>query len=351
MCSPNMRDIVHSHPRNEEKDETHVAHYQYATVRELHHDFRESFPQLQASLDTFQELKPFYIKPGKQNTCMCSLCENVRLMMKAVRAHTSKFDACFEVMHAAKVIQRFLAACVLVSNSKRCSCCRTKTRRRGWSNARRRKKSELTLVGQVESSPVVSRNAVRIAYLFLSVWAPKSITSLCSLRISQIMRSLVPGFNLHVHEMPRICLRANHTDSQCPRCAKLCGMMRDVVAEAECWDPFESISWTSYYSDKVRGRMDTQLHSHVAHPSAFLDELTALLQKFIPHHYTMKRQAYEHLQLERNFLVDQLLVQVDFSENFVFNVHQNEIQSQHWTSKMATLFYIHRETFGSRCLE
>src|SRR3546814_3397273 len=41
---------------------------------------------------------------------------------------------------------------------------------------------------------------------------------------------------------------------------------------------------------------------------------------------------------ERNFLPDQLLLQVDFAENFVFNVHQNEIQAQHWSSKMATLF-------------
>src|SRR3546814_13449099 len=52
----------------------------------------------------------------------------------------------------------------------------------------------------------------------------------------------------------------------------------------------------------------------------------------------MKRETYEHLQRERNFLPDQLLLQVDFAENFVFNVHQNEIQAQHWSSKMATLF-------------
>ena len=51
--------------------EEHQAHFQFTTTRSLLARFRSEHPDCPCSLGKFQALKPYYIKKGKQNTCLC----------------------------------------------------------------------------------------------------------------------------------------------------------------------------------------------------------------------------------------------------------------------------------------
>jgi hypothetical protein len=56
------------------------------------------------------------------------------------------------------------------------------------------------------------------------------------------------------------------------------------------------------------------------------------------HHYMIvKKQKAAHEQLERNFQPGQLLIDIDFAENFTI-IDGREIQSQYWVSRQVTLF-------------
>ena len=61
----------------------HQIHSQWTKTRELHADFK-SDTGVDVSLGPFQSEKPYYIRRGKQGTCMCGKCENCRHMQSAL---------------------------------------------------------------------------------------------------------------------------------------------------------------------------------------------------------------------------------------------------------------------------
>ena len=71
--------------------------------------------------------------------------------------------------------------------------------------------------------------------------------------------------------------------------------------------------------------------------AVFIAHMLRTLETFKHHYLIRKKQKAAHLELERNFQPHQLLIDVDFAENFTIMMGR-EIQSQHWISKMVTLF-------------
>ena len=61
----------------------HQIHSQWTKTRLLHTDFR-SETGVDVSLGPFQNEKPYFVRRGKQGTCMCGKCENLRHMQSAL---------------------------------------------------------------------------------------------------------------------------------------------------------------------------------------------------------------------------------------------------------------------------
>ena len=73
------------------------------------------------------------------------------------------------------------------------------------------------------------------------------------------------------------------------------------------------------------------------HPSKFLDEFFLGLDAYKKHYHTLCRQKQAHLDQERNFRLSQLLLDMDFAENFTIMLAV-EIQSAYWITKQVTIF-------------
>ena len=129
----------------------------------------------------------------------------------------------------------------------------------------------------------------------------------------------------------------------CDRCGS--GRVhRDAEKERQAWGSLESpaktIKFHSYRTEADEDgnfKSDNDLHLHKVHPSVFLDELWTAIDSYKKHYHTLCRQKQAHLDQERNFTPNQLLLDQDFAENFtiILNI---EIQSAHWISKQVTIF-------------
>jgi hypothetical protein len=116
-------------------------------------------------------------------------------------------------------------------------------------------------------------------------------------------------------------------------------LQRDLGLELEKRGTVEApevaVKWRSYVGAGGKNTSDT--HCHEGHPAVFTKHPKATLEVCKHHYATCKTQEAGHLELERNSMPWQLLVDAGFAENFTI-IMGREIQSQHWITKMVTLF-------------
>ena len=68
--------------------------------------------------------------------------------------------------------------------------------------------------------------------------------------------------------------------------------------------------------------------------------LKSQLRGFLIHTYVKRLQQQHFESLRDNVDGKEILIQLDFLENFSFT-EQNAVQSAHWTNKQCTLFTVH----------
>jgi hypothetical protein len=131
-----------------------------------------------------------------------------------------------------------------------------------------------------------------------------------------------------VDQLDRVCMgHGPRRGSNCPKCDGGMRLYRNPELELEAWGPVENpkvkVKWRSYVDDNEKNTAD--IHCHEDHPSVFISHLLATLEVYKHHYVICQKQKAAHLELERNFLPHQLLLDVDFAENFTI-IMGREIQ-------------------------
>jgi hypothetical protein len=290
----------------------HPKHYQWSKSSELHAKFQELYPFAKCSLSLFQRHKPYYVRRGTQQTCLCTHCENMRLMKQALDKH----QGAFEVAYSGIQLQCSLWKQWVVQ----------------------------TAAGITSSCSYSCRAKVRVAESGCSC----TVLDLIGLgKKSDLLRAvLCQGA---VDDLNRSCMGHGAAD---PRPGKSCdnckggesSIYRDRDREEAAWGKVSdfdaktskhSVTYMNYKDDDDKA--DNELHNHVVHPSVFLDLFTTALVKYGYHYCILKKQKAAHQQLERNFIPGQLLWDYDFAENFTI-INGREIQSAYWVAKQVTMF-------------
>ena len=100
-------------------------------------------------------------------------------------------------------------------------------------------------------------------------------------------------------------------------------LYRDVDVEKNeftGWDENERVSYTSCVKEDKHNIMQQMsiLYQYKVHPSDFLHYFSTSLMTYIYHIAKLKRQKHAHREQDQNFLPSMLLLDMDFSQNFVY---------------------------------
>jgi hypothetical protein len=114
------------------------------------------------------------------------------------------------------------------------------------------------------------------------------------------------------------------------------------------------MKWLSYETvENEDGNMKSsnELREHVGSPSMFLDSFTRVFDQYRYHYLVTKVQKKAYADQERNLMPGQALIDVDFAENFQWEV-RDAIQSAYYVTKICTLFigisqYLDKETWSA----
>ena len=105
------------------------------------------------------------------------------------------------------------------------------------------------------------------------------------------------------------------------------------------WNNNDLISYTSYSDKKgVDTSSMSLLYQHNVHPSLFVDYFNPIAVEYAKHLSKLIRQKNAQREQERNMVPHILIVDIDFSQNFIYTDRKSAIQSDHWTSTSVTIF-------------
>lgn len=94
-----------------------MIHRQYRTNEAIHISFLLESGSRKMSRTVFDDCKPWFVKPGKVDTCLCKVCEDFRLVKKAA---TYNYELLQRPYHNLRILGRFLfAACTTLKMMRR----------------------------------------------------------------------------------------------------------------------------------------------------------------------------------------------------------------------------------------
>ena len=274
------------------------------------------------SLTYFTDLKPWYVRKGTDDTCLCRNCEDFRLAKKAVTYQIDVLDRPYRLLN---VLRRFLIPLL----------------------------STLRIIKQKKMSGLVLLPGTpRIVFCLLR--APisplLSIGELCrNVSGSNIVKRLLCSHALpdKDHRGYPNCYGECAKSELCKDCHNGNGGLRRLFRNQEMekmdgpdgWKESDLVSYTSY-SDKKGADTSSMslLYQHNVHPSQFVDYFNRISVEYAKHLSKLIRQKNAQREQERNMIPHILIVDIDFSQNFVYTDRKSAIQSDHWTSTSVTIF-------------
>lgn len=94
-----------------------MIHRQYRTNEAIHLSFLEESGVQKMSRTLFDDCKPWFVKPGKVDTCLCKVCEDFRLAKKAA---TYNYELLLRPYGSIRTIGKFMfAACLSLKLMRR----------------------------------------------------------------------------------------------------------------------------------------------------------------------------------------------------------------------------------------
>ena len=351
--SPSERDQKR-HRIGPNKYVSHQIHEQHKKTRALLADYNTEHPENYVCYGIYQSLKPYYVRLPGVMTCLCRYCENIRQLQKALLLNRKLFLDLDAVRRAAGL---FLVKWIRWRRGLSIEEARTWRRPRG--------------VGAISVASLLSCD--KKSDLLRLLCCPVAVDSVA------LMDARLPvGANYNVVydsakgkyvrrdddadpgdvqgavdvalksrqkfiQSREVCMGCGQDD--CEKCGDIDRRLRrDCEFEKQLWGPLDEptvkIKWSSYRTeedDDGNSKSDNELHRKDDHPSKFLDEFFAALEQYKRHYLYLKRQKRAHRDQERNFLINQMLQDMDFAENFTIML-SFEIQSAHWINKQVTIF-------------
>ena len=274
------------------------------------------------SRTVFDDCKPWFVKPGKVDTCLCKVCEDFRLAKKAA---TYNYELLCRPYNNLKILGRFLFA----------GCTTLRMMRRKYGCYR-----------EYEKNPEIKR---MLPLLFkcvrqveVSYRRPLCVHELCCSGMSMgdivenvLCRSAMPTGD---YIGKPCCYCECSKESICTSCIGPKGLMRRVYRNHKIENSIETGGWSqedrmvyTTYSNK-KGDETSQmslLYEVKVHPSKFMDHFAEQLGDYCKHIAKLRRQKHAHKEQDRNFLPNAITVDIDFSQNFVYTDRMHAIQSDH----------------------
>jgi hypothetical protein len=263
----------------------HQIHSQWAKTKDLWERFKEQYG-IKIGIGTFQGLKPYYIRRGKQGTCMCGYCENCRHMQAASNNSRRVFEA---VYGSVKEQALMLVSQVFLSQKQtpRAGVLSGLSSTIHWYH---RRQCSIDLRTDLIPTSLLTGNCCKKSGLLRVLLCPKA-----------------------VQERSFECL-GHGTKDGCSCCKDGARLVRDEEREQSVWGAKDSpnMSVTSHSYRTETDHTDNELHKHVEHPAVYLSKYVQILQKYAKHWLTLKKQKEAHVQLEQNFMPWQILFDYDF---------------------------------------
>ena len=93
--SLNKKDVIRFRSKDKFSTAEHCIHRQYQTDEYIHSTFLKHSGCEKMSLTYFTDLKPWYVRKGTDDTCLCRNCDDFRLAKKAVSyGECAKIELC-----------------------------------------------------------------------------------------------------------------------------------------------------------------------------------------------------------------------------------------------------------------
>ena len=320
--SPNKKDVIRFRSKDKSTVE-HCIHRQYQTDEYIHSAFLKNSGCEKMSLTYFTDLKPWYVRKGTDDTCLCRNCEDFRLAKKAVTYHGEILDRPYRLLN---VMRRFIFPFLCT----------------------------LRLIRQtrLESGLVLLPGTAKIVFYLLraSINPLLSIGGLCkNVSGSGIVKRLLCNNALPEkdHRGNPKCYGECAKIELCKDCYDVNGGFKRIFRNREMenesaqdgWNNNDLISYTSYSDKKgVDTSSMSLLYQHNVHPSLFVDYFNRIAVEYVKHLSKLIRQNNAQREQERNMVPHILIVDIDFSQNFIYTDRKSAIQSDHWTSTSVTIF-------------
>jgi hypothetical protein len=298
--------------------------------------------------------RPWYVRKGKPDTCMCHYCENIRLAKKAIMDNNQLLNRPTRTIRALYTIQK----CIL----------------------RRRRRIRAKLLRMVELGNPLTPHQLALINMEndtrteddLNVRYPTmTIVSMCrgAFKSKILDRVLCPNAMpvyrpLSLSELGKPeCIGHANINEECQKCKKKLRLLRfeavppfDVkimedicnntsIMKDQFWTEDDKITYCTW-GDDTGDNNTAEMREHTTSPVQFFDAFLNRLAKYAEHIGTLRRSKFAAMQEEHNMLIFRAILDMDFSQNYNFgSVYRNAIQSAHWKNNTATLF-----TAVFRCL-
>ena len=324
--------------------------YQYKTTNAIYDSYEVQYGKTDhaVGLTTYKLHKPFNIREGKVNTCLCVKCEDFRLACRFMKISLRVLDRPY-LLH--RRIRLFLMAIRI----KRCVMRREKLPANGRLSTLGREGCKFTLM---QSLALLIQERGRLGVWYRPRNPPPPLYSLRDIfdgkqSLDAIASSLVCEDAIpSKYSRGKVeCLGACSDTDICTTCregkVRSKYLLRDLDLENHAtlgYKPEERVTFQSYSKKSSDDTNDPEkmclLYQHRTDPAVFRSYFDELLLQYVYHLGVIKRQKHAEKELLRNLLPHIIRFTMDFSQNLVQTERKDAIQSEHWSSASTTLFVI-----------
>lgn len=334
--SPDKRDVMTI------DDVEYTVYYQYKTTEEIFAEYQKEYgKKYPLGLTIFRSIRPFNVRKGKINTCLCVKCEEARLVIRAMKLNMRVLMRPYIIFLRLKrflLSVRYLVASNITADLKRAL--------------------------PHDSTPIQRQRLFKFVHAFSHCVNPLTFERLCAFNtLDEIASALLCQGALpsgYLRGKP-LCLGACLETQICDVCrdgntrSKL--VYRNSLVELGSnlhadinygWDPTKLVTFHSYAlkddtkaaksGDAEKVEKMALCYQHRKSPAEFLEHAESQLLSYAHHLSVVKRQKHAEKELHRTMLPNTLLIVQDFSENMVQTTRKDQIQSQHWISASSTIY-------------
>ena len=339
--SPNAKDTV----RCKQLDGSYTVHARFAcynrTADVVSH--LKSVHNVEHSITTVHNHKPYYIRNGTVDTCLCHYCENIRLMKVAILQRATTVSAPLLFVQAINTIKHFIRTFRFIKYMRRLP---------GFPRA-------------------ISRGQYVLCWLivhrfchFDTRFPIDTMVSACrgaykaEILDRVLCKGALPTWNQanSAHCGKRTCCGECEMAVRCGKCTG--GSFRRILSlrtihtteghnitatilnALQILPPDHTHTTIKYktWGSAETGAGSGELVVVEATLQQFAEYVEERLIEYAHHIATLRRQKNAARQLEINLQPNMIDGTMDFSENMTLNVARNETQSAHWRTDGATLF-------------